>query len=419
MRPVTLLDESLILDPYPVLNSYDLTNVPVPLMLIEDVLVRGSVTGITSYPGVGKSWLTFEIMRAVATGGKFLDYFKAEPGAALFVGSDSSLYDYARQWNRLTSIERAQWEQAIIEPTPDELLRDFGPDWQIGKFESARFLLQSDFMLDDEAKTHRLIRTMAEFKHGPYSEITSSEENIFTGHTETEFEDMDREHGFDVVIFDTLSRLSRADQNDNTAMEGVFRNIRLIAEQTGAAVVLLHHNSKASDNNDGTDWRGAMSQIGALDSWIQLSKAKGDKSKVTVTYKKFRGITPDNFSYRMNVSEPDTASLVVLEGDTPPPDGHQSDSICASMLAFMKGHEEEARRVNKVHDLNVVEIAKSIFPEFEDLFPTFDKFKRAVTNRLYSTWGLVGFDGAPIEKVKSMGRSVTFRLVKKEEPRED
>jgi len=386
-----------------------LLSIPPPPMLIDDVLPRAGVMGITSYPGVGKSWLALELCRAVTTGRKFLENFPANAGSALFVGSDSSLYDYARQWQRLGQAQRSEFAEETRNMTPEEMAETFGPDANLGVFNSMRFLIQSSFMLDDIDQVLRLIKTHLIFEHGPLEAQYDDDRDLMTGETHSEFLGMERPKGYDLIVFDTLSRLSRANQNDNTEMENVFRNIRLIAESTGAAVVLLHHNSKPSEYNDGSDWRGAMSQIGALDSWIQLSPAKGNKSKIHVQYKKFRGITPSDFTYMMEVSQPEFAALTHLDGEAAVEFG--SDPLALSILSWFN--------LNKPEGATAAEITKALFPEFSDVFKDDPKkFRTGVNNRLYDEkYGLVNEKGSPIEKIKvpGTGRAVKFRLRKVEE----
>src|SRR5205823_4825426 len=120
-------------------------------------------------------------------------------------------------------------------------------------------------------------------------------------------EDESPSRGFDLIIFDTLSKLTALDQNNNSSMEVVFTNIRHIAEITGATIQLLHHNSKGGERNDGTDWRGAMSQIGALDRWFQLAKGRGQERSLYA--KKFRGITPAPIRFTLDVENPGYARL--------------------------------------------------------------------------------------------------------------
>ena len=277
---------------YPLANSLALYNVQPPKMLIEDFLPAGAIVGVTAAPGTGKTWLTFEVMRSLAVGDLFLGKFRCDrPMSCLFVGSDASVHDYARQWRRLTHDD---WKDGDGELNPLEM--------------RSRFLIQSDFLFEDTASVMRVIKTHQEFDSGDSYDIMEYDEEAGMDVPVTV-----RDTGFKVIVFDTLSKMTRANQNDNTEMEEVFRNIRLIAEQTGATIILLHHNSKRNEFNGGQEWRGAVAQIGALDCWLQLSPGQADRYLINVEYKKFRGITPDGFSYRMKVGEEASASLEYTE----------------------------------------------------------------------------------------------------------
>ena len=265
-----------------------------PDMLIEDFMAASFVCGLTSYPGVGKTWLALEIGRGVSTGDKIMGEFAVRGGAqgVLFVGSDSSEADYARQWSRLTQAQHEAWEESFDAE---------GDDVPPSPFERVHFLIQSPFMLDNADEVRRVIMTALDETLFPRETAVIDGECVKT-----------ERGGCALIIMDTLSRLTTANQNDNTEMERVFANIRVICEVTGAAVLLLHHNSKATEFNDGADWRGAMSQIGALDSWIQLSRSKKQPNKIKAEFKKFRGITPPSFEYQQNVNDPDRANIAYL-----------------------------------------------------------------------------------------------------------
>ena len=280
--------------PFTLSDGVALYNIPPPPMLIEDVLPRASIVGLTAPPGTGKTWLTMEMIRAVATGTDFLGHYPVE-GAypCLFVGSDASLYDYAQQWRRLTL---TQWSALTEQET--NLLED-----------NVKFLIQSPFMFEDMSMVRQLISTNLQYKWGEYEDWVL-DRNM-------EIVPVVRHHtGFRLIVFDTLSKLTRANQNDNTEMEEVFRNIRLISEQTGATIVLLHHNSKPTEFNGGTDWRGAVAQLGALDTWLHMIPSRRDKYTITVDFKKFRGITPPPYSYVMRVGDEADASLDYVDPST-------------------------------------------------------------------------------------------------------
>lgn len=336
-------------EPYKLADSERLYSEKEPPMQIASFLPAGGVMGITSYPGVGKTWLTLEVVRAVATGAPFLGRFDTHQGGVIFVGSDSSVFDYARQWRRLTRH------------------LDLAFDNSKGKaplFDAARFLLQSSFMFENTDEVRRLIATCRRFEWGDQE----------LRHEGTKHAEMSREKGVSVLVFDTLSRMTRANQNDNTEMEEVFRNIRHIAEFTGAAVILLHHNAKRSEFNDGSDWRGAMSQIGALDSWVQLVASRKDKYTVGVQYKKFRGVQPEDFAYKMDVNDPLIAHITASDEPVTMQQRLSHDPVAEAIM------EEIIRNPGQREP----DIRTAIWPQFKDQadWPDELKFKKAVNNRL-------------------------------------
>lgn len=358
-------------EPYPLITSGKLYDEKAPPMIIEEFLPAAGVMGLTSYPGVGKTWLTLEIVRAIATGRKFLGKFPTQRGGVLFVGSDASIFDYARQWKRLS------------------LHHELAHEGQTPLFDSARFLLQSSFMFENTDEIRRLIATCKRFEWG-------DEELRGEGTADAQ---VTRNVGVDVIVFDTLSRLTRCNQNDNSEMEEVFRNIRHIAEFTGAACILLHHNAKKSEFNDGADWRGAMSQIGALDSWCHLTPTRKDKYLIGVAFKKFRGITPEDFAYRMDVMDPNVATL--------------SASDEPVTMQQRLNHDPLAEAITKT----IVEQPGSTMPEIRDrLWPQFNSiehgnnllftdlpsFSKAIDNRMRTMVGR----GRVTKKYNEQGRPV-------------
>lgn len=356
------------IQPYALMEGDELYRIEPPPMQIEGFLPAGGVMGITSYPGVGKTWLAMEVTRAVTSGTDFLGRYRAHRGGVLFVGSDSSVHDYARQWTRLTR------------HVPDA----------VDVFAPVRWLIQSTFMFEDFDEVRRLVRTHQTFEWGDY--------------VEGEHGMAPEGAGFHVIVFDTLSRLTRANQNDNSQMEDVFRNVRLIAEATGAAVILLHHNSKKSEFNDGSDWRGAMSQIGALDSWVQLAPSARDKYLVGVQYKKFRGITPEDFAMRLNVQDPEVATV------------EASDEAVTREQRMKSGPlvDDIINHVRTVPGSRACDIRDALWPKYEAgvevngvvkfEFPSRAKFSVAINNRLTTLRGSNG----PLRLALERGQSLYY-----------
>jgi hypothetical protein len=336
------------IEPYGLTTSTDLYTIEPPPMLIENVIPKGTITALTSAPGSGKTWNALEMGRAVIVGGRYLGSFQAEPGTVLFVGSDASKHDYAQQWRRLTAKD---W--AAHNPTEEDLA--LGGEFEPNPFdERIRFLIQSNFMLDNLDTIRKIIATSNRFRWGHEGE----------------------RRGFSLIIFDTFSKLTRGNQNDNTITEECFRNIRLVTEHTGAAVLVLHHGPKAGEFSDGKGWRGASSAPGALDNHIQLNPTKDEKYVVEVEFLKFRGITPPNFHYEMNVGTgtETEASLVFCQ-----PPAEQKGALTDSITDDVVGWLANAARGQTV---SINQIADALHPTMNTLIPDLKKFRQVIYNRL-------------------------------------
>lgn len=333
-------------EPFKLNTSTGLYAIDPPEMLIDGVLPKGMITALTSPPGTGKTWFALEAGRAVLTGTKFLGKFQAEKGSVLFIGSDASEADYGQQYRRLTA---TQW--ASLNPTEEELAAGH---WEPNPFDTnIRFLLQSSLMLDNLDGIRRLLITSRNFEWGE-----------------------DSRH-FRLIILDTYSKLTRGNQNDNTLTEETFRNIRLITEYTGAAVLVLHHNGHVGEFNDGKRWRGADAATGALDNHIHLEPTKKQKYIITTSFEKFRGITPPTFFYEMEVGgeETDAASLTIVE-QSEEKTGTMSDAVTEDIIGWMA----TAARGQQV---SVNQIASGLMPVLGSMFGDNEKKLRStVYNRL-------------------------------------
>jgi len=175
------------------------------------------------------------------------------------------------------------------------------------------FIVQPGLLLEDKAKVIRLAATVMSIRHSEATDTIEIAGEV--QHTSTTAE------GVDLIILDTLSSMTRADQNNNTAMETVFGNCKWLREVTGAGVLLIHHNAKASEFNSGEDWRGATSQIAALDNWFHLMHAPHTPpQRRLVKIKKFRGLRPADFRFDLEVDETKARlTLFTSQEDGPPP----------------------------------------------------------------------------------------------------
>jgi len=344
---------------YELIDPQDHLNDPPPPMVVQDMLPAGSVIGLTSPPGTGKTWLALELMRAVSGGAAALGQYPSDEGGVLFIGSDSSIFDYARQWKRLTLADRIEWNEA-----PEE---NRGPR----PFQNVRWLIQSDFALDRAETVARVIKTHQQFEwatqpiHLKY-DLWSEEEGRFI-----EGEEPFWPSGFRLIVMDTFSRVYMGNQNDAAETDRAMAHARLIAEATGAAVLLLHHNAKKSEYNDGETWRGSSAMQGSLDAWLNLTQAKNDKYLIRGAWKKFRGLTPDDFDYRMDVLDPRRARLTFVDAIDAGAK-LEADPLSVALIALLAQNPK---------GLEVGAIRTQLWAQFSDLWKSEASFKTAIKNR--------------------------------------
>jgi len=87
--------------------------------------------------------------------------------------------------------------------------------------------------------------------------------------------------GARLLVLDTLSRIHTLDENDNGQMAQLVSQLEYIAAQTGAAVLFLHHVSKASARERGDEQQAARGASALVDNarWAgyltQMSDTEG------------------------------------------------------------------------------------------------------------------------------------------------
>lgn len=101
-----------------------------------------------------------------------------------------------------------------------------------------------------------------------------------------------------IVFIDTMRRAHDADENDNGTMSVFLKLVEIIAAETGAAVVLLHHENKASM---GVDDAGAGALRGAsaiVDNARWVSRVR----KMTTQEAANHGVTDSDRHWHLKLS---------------------------------------------------------------------------------------------------------------------
>lgn len=95
---------------------------------------------------------------------------------------------------------------------------------------------------------------------------------------------------YDLVIADPLADLSSGDE-DNQAFRAISRGLRLVANRTGAALLLIHHVRKPTlltQPGSGHEVRGGSALKAAVDALLILEAVPNDDTQLHLTFSKVR-----------------------------------------------------------------------------------------------------------------------------------
>ncbi len=95
--------------------------------------------------------------------------------------------------------------------------------------------------------------------------------------------------GAGLVIIDALADVMAGDENSKEDVQPVFNHLRKIADQTGAAILIIHHSNKTGG------YRGSSAIKGAVDLMVKVESEDG-KNIVNFTSEKNRDGEPQNWA---------------------------------------------------------------------------------------------------------------------------
>ena len=93
----------------------------------------------------------------------------------------------------------------------------------------------------------------------------------------------------ELVLIDALSEIMDGDENAKKDVQPVFNNLRKIAEETNAAIILIHHSNKIGG------YRGSSAIKGSVDLMLEIISSEGSQT-IKFTSKKERDIERITFS---------------------------------------------------------------------------------------------------------------------------
>jgi hypothetical protein len=108
-----------------------------------------------------------------------------------------------------------------------------------------------------------------------------------------------------LIIFDSLIRFHRAEENSATEMAEVMQNLRALAN-LGATIVVLHHKPKA----EGAHYRGSSDIAGGVDTAFSVSR---DRQAGTLKLDCFKSRFVEEFSLTLRPDLAEAGDFAVTE----------------------------------------------------------------------------------------------------------
>jgi RecA-family ATPase len=117
-----------------------------------------------------------------------------------------------------------------------------------------------------------------------------------------------------VIIFDSLVRIHKEDENNATAMASVFKLLKRITAEN-ITIIFTHHHRKRGNNPSGgsQEMRGSSDILAALDCHISVDREQGDDF-VVITQNKSR-YAPEIGSFKLNIVKGEIGLSFEIDGD--------------------------------------------------------------------------------------------------------
>ena len=225
---------------------------------VQNLIPEQSITAIGGAPGSFKTWLTLDIARCIASGEDFLGKFKVEKGAVLFVDKENNFRHLQKRFRQI----------GINSEHPIYYLNQSAQDFFI-----------------EEDKSFKILKDMV------------AEKNI------------------KLVVFDSLVRIHKGDENEARSISSVMNKFKQITN-VGANVIFIHHHRKepAGRRKSGNSLRGSSDILAGVDALLIVEKTDDEKS-LTINQAKLRqdqALEP--FEVSIQVNETDKAMKLLYTG---------------------------------------------------------------------------------------------------------
>jgi len=188
--------------------------------------------------GTGKTWLMADLVRALAMGEPLFDYFGvSRPCRVMLIDEESSIWLLRQRWALLLQgrgIDSQRFARDVFDT-------------------NVRIAVDQGFSFDDDRALDALTEAAAAFRP-------------------------------DIILFDTLARIHRRPENDNSQIAALFEDrIKPFKREVGCGIIFAHHVRKAAKdapNDPASLLRGASDLKGQLDEFWFLRGRSGDPRSI-------------------------------------------------------------------------------------------------------------------------------------------
>ncbi len=280
---------------------------------VEGLIPEQSITAIGGAPGSFKTWLTLDIARCVASGEDFLGKFKVTKGAVLFVDKENNFRHLQKRFRQLG----------------------------INSDHSICYLEQDaqDFFIEEDKSLATLKKMI-------------TEKNI------------------KLVVFDSLVRIHKGDENEAKSISAVMNKFKQITS-IGANVIFIHHYRKepAGRKKSGNSLRGSSDIVAGVDALLIVEKTEDGKSLAIEQAKLRQDQAQDPFEVNIQVNEADKTMKFQYAGAYDP-DKVAVDEAIIAITALLKekgelGKQDLADMLSEEYSKNQINTAikKATQPE--------------------------------------------------------
>jgi len=198
--------------------------------LVDGIMPRTTTGIVAGEPGIGKTWIVMDFVLALASGAKWLDRFETIASKVLVVDEENAHVLIRRRYVSLA------WRYK-----------------EFGKLDNIDFLVGNS--IDITPLEHRTKGLQAS------SDFTMLYNTIATG-------------GYEVVVFDSLTRMHHADENDSSRMSAVFGYVKRLMDDLGVSCLFTHHFNKSKGHNNNR-LRGSSDILAFPDYVLRVETGRG------------------------------------------------------------------------------------------------------------------------------------------------